>query len=640
MNPRILFIILATILLPLIGAPWVGASDLQIAPPTQQVSGASPSTVTGSFVVTAIANASNIKVESTTSNISFTPNTFSLTQGANQTVNFAIAVAPQTAPGQSPIPFTVNATHPVSGSITLTVASSPALTLTNLDLSKTNRNGTITIKNTGNIDLSNIALSLNADALKDRGNRQITLTVADGALLLIENNIPKNNLALLKAGESKTLSVASTFPTRLNLGDYTTTLTASTPSINATSQITIENSFCRFGRIGGDIDIQRVKDISSDDEWEWRPLDEVQVEVKVRNNGDDDEDIEINWELYDPENQEFVDLDDNEKTLSIDEDSTETETITIKVPEDVEDKDYRLYVKAFIEGDEDLQCTDLLGSDEFQRVDIEKKSRDVVLSDINIPPAVSCGSSFDITAKVTNIGRNDEDKVKVSMINQELKINVESLGVSLDEGDSRTIQLTAKIPQDAAPKAYDLNLLSYFQFDDDDNTYEKRSDPYKREIKVENCQQPLADTKKSVTLAAELLSEVKAGKQIGIRVSLKNTGDAQTTYTLGVSDIDEWATLDRIEPQAATLEKGESKDILIYLNAKPEASGKKEFIIKAVYAGKVTEQKVALTVEPSTQIDTSKIAESFRENWFIWLIVLVNIVLIILIIIAARRLAR
>lgn len=635
MNSRIFILLFTAILLAFSAA----AANIQINPAAQQVSGTPASTVTGSFVVTALANFTNLEVKSTNTNISFSPSLFSLNANNTQTVNFAITVAAQTAPAQYTIPFTVgNAVETASGTVTLTVAQVPSLALTDLFISKSNKNGTISITNNGNVELTNIALSINANPLKDNKNRQITLNVyGDNNLVLIENNQLKNTIPLIKAGESKTIIVKSTFPTQLNLGDYITTLTASAGTLNATSQITLTNSYCKYGRAGVDIEIDRLRDISSDDEWVWRPLDEVKVEIKIRNSGDDDQDIEVDWDLYDPDTQQFIELDDNSKTISVDSGKTKTDNFIIDVPSDIEDKDYRLYVKAFIEGDEDEQCTDLINSDQYQTVRVKKKSRDVRIDSINIIDQLTCGTSFDVTAKLTNIGRNDEDRVKLVLINQELKINLESSSSSLDQGDGRTVQFTAQIPQDAAAKIYELNLVAYFDYDEDSNTYEQRSDVVKKEITVENCQ-PI-ETKKSVAISAELLSGVVAGKQLGIKVTLKNTGENQTTYNVGVSGIDEWATLDKIDPQSITLDKGESKDVLVYLNIKPEASGEKEFTLRSVYSGKQTEQKVALTIEGSNA-NISKISQAFKDNWFIWLIVLVNIVLIILIIIAARRLTK
>lgn len=635
MNSKLIGIFLAAILLPL-----VTASDLQLSPVAQSVSGTHASTVSGSFVVTALANATNIEVKSTNTNISFSPNLFSLVAGANQTVNFAIGVAPKTAPGQYTIPFTVgNATHTTPGSITLTVSQSPALTLTNLEISKSNKNGTMVISNTGNIDLNNILLSFDANTLKDEDGRQITLTMTESNVVLIENNIQKNALSLIKAGESKTIAVSAAIPSSLNIGDYTATVNASSLGASAQSQIKIVNSYCKFGRIGSILEIQRVDDESSEDEFEWKPLDKVTLEVRVRNNGDNDEDVEINVDLYDPDKQEFLDL-DAEETISIDEGTSETVTFTIEVPDDAEDK-YLLKVKAFVEGEEDEECTDLISGSASRSVRVQKESHDVTLTNFNVPATADCGETLHLSVRANNVGRNDEEDVKVNVYSRELGIDEDSLKFDLDEGDTRTTNFDVKIPQNLTAKNYDLNFIASFDYDDDDDTYGEESDIYKKTIAVGNCQLQISDTtKRSAAIAAELLSEVKAGEQISIRVSLKNTGDAATTYTLGISGIDEWATLDKIDPQSVSLEKGESKDILVSLNAKPEASGEKEFTIRAVYAGKLTEQKVALEIQPSAQIDTSKITEALRENWFIWLIVLINIILIILIIVAARRLAK
>jgi len=629
MNFRTVFLLFAAIFLAFT------ASATHTISPIDPITGNHGTTVSGSFVVSATANLSDIMLERTDTDthfsVSFSPATFSLAANENKTVTFTIVIAPKTPPKDYTLSFKVKSgAHEALSTIKVTVLESKSLALSpaTLELSKSAKNGTLTLTNTGNVDLTNIALALNQSSLEDKQKRQITLALSE------------SNLALLKAGESKNITLSSAIPTNLNLGDYTSILNASTAGATATAQIKITNTYCRTGRVGGNLEISRLKDISSDTEWKWRPLDEVNIEIRVRNNGNDDEDITISFDLYDPETREFLDLNDNEKTISIDSGKSETETFTIKVPSDVEDRDHLLYVKAFVDGEESKQCTDQISGDDFQTIDIKKKSREIIIKNIETETEpLICGGLFGLSAKVSNVGRTDEDKVKVRVVNRDLGIDTESTPFTLDEGDSRTVTFPLQLPQNASAKAYTLNLVASYDYDSNDKAYDQKSDAFTREISV-SCQQTISDTtKKSVSIAAELLSEVKAGKQVSIRVSLKNTGDAQTAYTLGVSGAEEWATLDKIDPQSLTLEKGESKDVIISLNAKPDASGQKEFVIRAIYAGKVTEQKIALEVA-SGNPDLSKLSSSLKDNWFIWLIVIVNVILIILIIVAARRLAK
>ena len=119
---------------------------------------------------------------------------------------------------------------------------------------------------------------------------------------------------------------------------------------------------------------------------------------------------------------------------------------------------------------------------------------------------------------------------------------------------------------------------------------------------------------------------------------LKNTGDVKTTYTVSVFGNSEWSSLNSLDPQTFTLTPGESKDVNIVLNVKPDAQGEKEFTIKASYDGQESEQKVALSVISSAtqQVPLTPFIENIRANWFIYLIILVNIILIIAIILVIR----
>ena len=101
-----------------------------------------------------------------------------------------------------------------------------------------------------------------------------------------------------------------------------------------------------------------------------------------------------------------------------------------------------------------------------------------------------------------------------------------------------------------------------------------------------------------------------------------------------------WESLVSIDPQTVTLSPGQSKDASILLNVDQAAQGDKEFTIRAVYgtAGdKAVEQKVSLSIAKSQATDYQAVVNHFKNNWFIYLIVLVNVILIIAIIIVIRR---
>ena len=142
-------------------------------------------------------------------------------------------------------------------------------------------------------------------------------------------------------------------------------------------------------------------------------------------------------------------------------------------------------------------------------------------------------------------------------------------------------------------------------------------------------------------ITATLSSDALAGEQLVVKGTLKNTGTEQTTYVLSVTGYSAWANLNRIEPISLTLNAGESKDFNVYLDVKEDATGEQFFTITSAFDATTKEQQVSVVIQGKQpfSLTGSAIAEHFRTNWFIWVIVLINIILIIAIIAVARRIA-
>ena len=212
MKFKLIFLLLASILLSYgaIAAPVIGT----VAP----ISALHGSTVSGSFKVSSNANVSDVTLESTVVSgftVSFSPVSFSLIKDEEKTITYTVVVASQSAPKEYTLPFKVKSSQgDVSSSLKITVNESKTLTVSSLTLSKSFKTGNITVINTGNVDLSNVDLTLNPAVLKDNDNNQITLTLSE------------DPIALIRAGESKTISITSAFPSKLNIGNYASSIIA------------------------------------------------------------------------------------------------------------------------------------------------------------------------------------------------------------------------------------------------------------------------------------------------------------------------------------------------------------------------------------------------------------------------------
>ncbi len=423
-----------------------------------------------------------------------------------------------------------------------------------------------------------------------------------------------------------------------------------------TVPLSFVGSFCKQGEKGADLEVTKVDiDNSDGDDDEWSPLDEIEIKVEVSNEGDEKiKEINVELGLFDSDGKNIIkdmeNLDSEEIDLgSIKDDDEDTAVFNFKVPADFEDGDYRLVVKAFSKDlrEENLctaRSTDL-DNEFFQLIDgarEDNEEKHIVLDNIKVSPSpAQCGERIQITGELVNIGDADyEDQVKVTLSNTELELNLEQIvRENFDQGDSEMVDFEFDVPQQIEEKSYVLDFVTYYDYDEDDNTYDIHSeDTFTTSIKIAgNCEREV----KNVQITAQLDSETPqavAGKQVIVNSVLKNTGDVETVYTVSVFGNSQWSVLNSVDPQIFTLAPGESKDVSIVLTVNEDAEGENEFTIKASYNGQETEQKVALSIASSytKDVQLTPFLETIRANWFIYLIILVNIILIIAIILVIR----
>jgi hypothetical protein len=463
------------------------------------------------------------------------------------------------------------------------------------------------------------------------------------------------SFTLTPSNTTNVMITAGTMPTDLKLGSFSGNIqvTATNP-LNTTqtdsknTSLNFINSFCTNGDLGSGVEITKLTDeqLDNENEWEWAPLDNVEITVKVKNNAGDDLDFVVEYGLYDASTNDYVDLNEDTIDLSVDDGKSEETTIKFEVPADIDSNDdYRFYVKAYEDGEEETRCVSQREGKFFEDIDIKKKSREVVLTKIVVPDSVSCSDAVDYKARVYNIGNKDEDQVKVTLTNKELGINMQKEIKNIDSGDYEDVTFSFVIPQNATEKTYKLVALTEYNYDDNDEVYDDSSDDtFDTDLKIEGgCKAAVTPTVKDdvrITASQETESAL-AGKEVVIRATLTNTGDKTQTYNLLLSGIDSFATLEKIEPSTLTIDSGKSADALVYLMAKSDAAGDYTFSIKSIFGSKTKDQPVSISfpAKGGSSITGLSIVDSIKNNWLITVIVLVNIVLIILIIVVAVRIS-
>ena len=491
--------------------------------------------------------------------------------------------------------------------------------------------------------------------IADTVNVGIIPAITDGTNTL---TVTANPVSLVFAGAgSKTLNLTYTGDTsNFALGTFSVLVPLTGTSETRNTTLSFVNSFCSNGIIkkyeptpgeiyelkeSGLIDNIDVTGFGPEDNT-WYVSDDIEIELSLDNTGTEDiDDIKIEACLYDEENDECIideddmELDDNFKLKDGDEISQ-----IIKYHVNANDidaaGDYVLYVKAYSDDlEEENLCIDdseaiTITEDEF-----------VLLDDVSIPESASCGETITITADVWNVDSSRQDEVSVKVVNKELGIDQTIDAGDIDDWDKSDISFDLEIPKDADEKSY---ALKFTVLDENGDVYETDEDneesvfSYPLNVAL-NCKE--TQVLKSLDISAVLeTDEVKAGQNVEIKATLKNTGDETTSYSIGVDGYETFSTIESITPSTLTLDSGESGDVFITLKLDEDASGEQVFNIKGLFSGKEVTQPVSLTIQSGTSITGSAVGASFKQNWFIWLIVLINIILIVAIIIVAARMSR
>ncbi len=427
----------------------------------------------------------------------------------------------------------------------------------------------------------------------------------------------------------------------------------SNTNMSALVPITFVKTYCSAGTVGNGttryFEITSVRDTSSENDFKWKPADDVSLTVKVRyrNTLDNDDSVDaiIKIELYDTQTHTFVDFDnsdDLERDVSLDEGTTIAEDFTLNVPVDELDDSsgrYLLYVKVYEDGSESRLCADSWESKYNQPIDIQKNSYDVVLKNTESDStSAPCGNEVTISTTAINTGNNDEDKVYVTAFNKDLSVNLTSSVFALDQGDSRHLDFSFIVPDKAAEKTYTIYLTSHFKYSKSSEEYREDSDPYTVELKVEGCKVDVTSASVTAGFNPETPKAI-IGSQLIIDSVIKNTGTTSATFTVDVAGNSAWSRVASIDPKTITLNAGEEKKVSIYLDIDNQAAeGDQKFTIKITSGTYSTEKSVQLALEKG--LTSTAIVKHLKDNWYIYAIALVNLILIIAIIVAIVSLSR
>lgn len=518
-----------------------------------------------------------------------------------------------------------------------------SLSLTQKTSITSTRNGVIEVENTGNTNLVGISLDATGEFNVDFSSNNFNLN----------------------AGEKREVTVT---PTDLgNVGFEGKSITVTAGAADGTSDtliMSVLGSFCRVGSVGGNLSISDVE-ISNNgegDDTEWELLDEIEVEIDVENEGEEDvDDVIVRIGVFDSEGNNVVDdlefesADEDEIEIGdLGDGDEETATFTFKVPADFEDGNYQLTVKVYSDDlGESNECDDTssaLGNDggRFEEISVDRETDEgkfIVFDNyVFSPQDATCSEKVMFTFDAYNIGDEEQDRVRISLINSELGINQEfEILNDLDEGDKETISMELNIPANAVDKSYSLRLSS--DYDYRNGNYRETSDSDTLvPLKVIGCGNTPGETPSEndrvASITASLESDAAAGQKLTVKTTITNLLDEEAEFSIDVSNFDSWATLDEVSDETFSLDAGESRDIEITFTVDDDASGEESFEIEASTSAGSESRDVVVNIGEETSGSGGLGGFSFGENSYLWIIGIVNVILIVLIIVVAVRISR
>lgn len=428
------------------------------------------------------------------------------------------------------------------------------------------------------------------------------------------------------------------------------------PNTNLLQFFVNVNRFCELGS-SGYLEISDF-DITNNGEGEddvWNPLDSIEIDVEVENTDDSSiTDVNVEILILDENGKDVTDdFDFDDDTIDLGKikgDDQEVATfILLDVPSDVEEGDYKMFIKAYKDGDEDTQCIDHssdLSDNYYHSFSIEKEYDSGVLvkkSDLGSIEA-SCGSDVELMFDVYNVGEDKEESVLVLIENRDLGLSQFVVLSDLRADEKEQLTFIVSLPQGLTKTSYKIDISTFFDYDEDSDvedvdSYDQSSfddldEDYTITLRVSNCQSNNAGL---AGISASLKSDAKIGSEMVVETMITNTANTAKDFIITSNDYSSWADLVSIEPQAVSIPAGSTQTVLIKL--KPTDSGTHTFNIQALSGASISTQAVQVTVAEKTGLFTgafSGVSNTVMYSILILVIVLILILLIVIIRVSFR----
>jgi len=502
-----------------------------------------------------------------------------LNANTNNIVSYWVAVPQGTQPGS--YTETITATGTLGGSATtdsktfvVTVPTTPSLSLSWISApsdiySSGNATAVINITNIGNINLN---VNLSARFVNSSYN-ETPFNLAAGASTTRSITLSSSRAIIGQNAFSVQAQGAN--------GAYSTTSSLD-KSLNVNYQYCVANSSNSNIYIE---DITTQDDIRDKD---FNPLDTFDVKVKVRNSYSTSKYVIVKAVLV---RNSIVDGTEEKLTQKISDANTKTFTLNMQIPADVSRGEYQLFIKAYEEG-KSTEC-----EQRSIRFYVEKDDHSIILKNVELTSPVECNGLLEVKGILYNLGESDEDQVKFTY-NDDLKFNDSVIYDGFDSGDQKDFSFSFTIPQNATEKLNKLVLKTFFDYNEDDDSYDL-TETYNYYYTVSgNC---LKQTNNVSLMSTE--QTVFVAKDTDVSIAITNTGNTQQTYSVTATSND--FLIKSISPSSMVLPAGSTSYAVIKLSPKENiTSGSHDVSVGINYAGKTETKVISLNVQQSSIVVT------------------------------------
>jgi len=364
--------------------------------------------------------------------------------------------------------------------------------------------------------------------------------------------------------------------------------------------------------------------------YEQKRDESISIRVKLMATGNMS-DVEIIAMILGDDHYNIV---DDSETFDVDEDVIYTKNLELKLPDVMDQDDYKLRI---------LVADRYSASKIYNyNLKVESDKHTMQIKDVIFTPSktVEAGRALLSIVRLRNLGMVDEDNVKVTLSIPGLGLSSSDYIDEIESDDSvSSEEMYMRLPDDAKKGSYDVFVSVKY----DENTRLVESvytinveEGAKKSTSTPTENGGATGSEKTVIAIAFDSKDVAIGESgVLYPITLYNQGNAAKSYAISVSGVDAWGTATVSPANVVTIDGQKSETIYVFVTAEEEAApGDKPFTVT------ITSDSDSKAINLNANVVKSSNGSSwglFKNGLEVGLIVLLVLVVIIGLIVAFNK---